>query len=70
MYTSVRDPAPELQELYCRQTPGPRAHHNMVMFEEKLFLLGGKKADREFHADTWYRGEQSECWSFYAMHSF
>jgi hypothetical protein len=52
----VRDPAAELEELFCRQTPGPRAHHSMVVFQEKLYLLGGKKADRVFRADTWYRG--------------
>jgi hypothetical protein len=32
---SVRDPTKELQELFCRQTPGPRAYHNMVVFEER-----------------------------------
>lgn len=54
---SIRDPAPELEELFCRQTPGPRAHHSMVMFEERLYLLGGKRSDTSFHADAWYRGE-------------
>jgi hypothetical protein len=29
----------------------------MVMFEERLYLLGGKRSDRVFHADAWYRGE-------------
>jgi hypothetical protein len=57
IYFRIRDPAPELEELFCRQTPGPRAHHSMVMFEERLYLLGGKRSDSSFHADAWYRGE-------------
>jgi hypothetical protein len=56
---SVRDPSPELQELFCRQTPAARAYHNMVLFEERLYLLGGKRADKEFRADAWYRGESA-----------
>ncbi|KAJ1444116.1 hypothetical protein B484DRAFT_388979 [Ochromonadaceae sp. CCMP2298] len=52
---SVRDPEKELQELFCRQTPGPRAYHNMVVFEERLYLLGGKQSEKRFYADAWYR---------------
>jgi hypothetical protein len=61
---SVRDPSPELQELFCRQTPAARAYHNMVLFEERLYLLGGKRADKEFRADAWYRGESASPGEF------
>lgn len=52
---SIRDPHPEIQNLFCRQTPGPRAYHGLVMFEEMLYLLGGQKNTTYFHADAWYR---------------
>lgn len=54
---SVRNPLPELQELFCRQTPGPRAYHGMVMHEDRLYLLGGKQSESLFYGDAWYRGE-------------
>lgn len=53
--TSVKDPLQEVQELFCKQTPGPRAYHNMLMFEERLYLMGGKQSNTSFYADTWYR---------------
>lgn len=53
---SIRNPKPELQELFCRQTPGPRAYHSMLVFRERLYLFGGKKSEEEFRADAWYRG--------------
>lgn len=52
---SVRDPRRELAELFCLQTPGPRAYHAAVSFEERLYLFGGKQSESVFHADTWYR---------------
>ena len=55
---SVRDPLQELQELFCRQTPGPRAYHSMLMHEDRLYILGGKQSEKMFYADAWYRGEQ------------
>lgn len=51
----IRDPLAEVQELFCKQTPGTRAFHNMVMFEERLYVMGGKSSDTQFNADTWYR---------------
>lgn len=53
----MRDPLPELQELFCRQTPGKRAYHNMVVFEERLYVIGGKQSEDVFYADAWYRGK-------------
>lgn len=52
---SVRDPKPELQNLNCRQDPGKRAFHNMVAFEGRIYVMGGKQSMKEFYADTWYR---------------
>lgn len=51
----IRDPLPELQNLQCKWTPGPRAYHSALVFEERLYLFGGKKTETEFYADTWYR---------------
>ena len=61
---SVRDPLQELQELFCRQTPGPRAYHSMLMHEDRLYILGGKQSEKMFHADAWYRGEQELLFLF------
>jgi len=55
---SVRNPQKELQELFCRQTPGRRAYHTMLVFEERLYLIGGKRNTEEFYADTWYRDQK------------
>ncbi len=55
---SVRDPLLELQELFCRQTPGPRAYHSMLIHEDRLYILGGKQSEKVFLADAWYRGEK------------
>ncbi len=51
----IADPLPELQELICKQYPGPRAWHVAVSFEERLYLLGGKNTQNVLNADTWYR---------------
>jgi hypothetical protein len=53
--TSIRDPAPELQNIFCQQTPGPRAYHGMVMFERRLYVVGGQRNESYFYADAWYR---------------
>jgi hypothetical protein len=39
----------------------------MVMFEERLYLLGGKRSDSSFHADAWYRGERGTLLMFILM---
>lgn len=53
--SSVRKPDPEVQNLFCRQGPGPRVFHSMVFFKEGLYLFGGKTNPGLFHADTWLR---------------
>lgn len=52
---TIRDPTFETQDIFCRQYPGPRAYFNMIVFEERLYLMGGKSADETYNADTWYR---------------
>ena len=51
----IRDPLPELQEFTCKQSPGRRAWHNTLIFEERLYVFGGKDGDTVYHSDTWYR---------------
>ena len=53
--TTIREPLPELQELHCRWTPGPRAYHAAIFFDEKLQIFGGKESEERFKGDTWYR---------------
>jgi hypothetical protein len=52
---SIRDPNPELENIFCQQTPKPRAYHGMVMFEERLYVIGGQSNESYFYADSWYR---------------
>ena len=56
--TSIRDPLPELQELQCKWTPGPRAYHSALVFEERFYVFGGKSTEQQFMGDTWYRDSQ------------
>eukprot|EP01039_Chlorochromonas_danica_P008280 gene8280-9129_t len=53
--SGIRDPTPEVENLFCRQTPGPRAFHSLVPFEGRVYLLGGKQSDDHVVADAWYR---------------
>lgn len=53
--TSVRNPEPEVNNLFCRQYPGPRLFASMLHFEGLLYLFGGKSSEQKFNADTWYR---------------
>lgn len=55
---SIRDPLPELQELQCKWTPGNRAYHSAIVFEERFYIFGGKATEDMFMADTWYRDAQ------------
>jgi len=48
----------DLEEIFCRQTPGGRAYHNLVLFQENIYAIGGKRGVKQFYADVWYRGEQ------------
>ena len=52
---NIRDPGPDLQNLFCIQTPGPRAYHASIFFEERLYLFGGKQSEQVFMGDSWYR---------------
>ncbi len=52
---SILDPAADLQNIQCRWTPGPRAYHSATVYEERLYVFGGKKSETEFYADSWYR---------------
>jgi len=52
---SFKDPLSDLQELFCIQTPGARAYHASIFFEERLYLFGGKQSEKNFMGDTWYR---------------
>ena len=61
---SIRDPLPELQELTCKQTPGPRAYHGSAFFEGRFYIFGGKTNEKVFKADTWYRDEVLPTTSF------
>jgi hypothetical protein len=45
--SSIRDPFLVLENLGCKQTPGPRAHHAAVVFQERLFIFGGKMNDQQ-----------------------
>ena len=51
----IADSNLELENLGCRQTPGPRAHHAAVSFQGQLYIFGGKVSDTSLRADTWYR---------------
>ena len=53
--TSIASPLLEVENLGCRQTPGPRVHHAAVMYQESLFIFGGQQSQSKFYADTWYR---------------
>eukprot|EP01034_Spumella_vulgaris_P026009 gene26009-32530_t len=53
--TSIVNPNPTLENLFCRQSPGPRAYHSIVVYEERLYIMGGKQSEQFFYADTWYR---------------
>ena len=53
--SDILDPAPDLQNIQCRWTPGPRAYHSATVYEERLYIFGGKKSETEFYADSWYR---------------
>jgi hypothetical protein len=53
--TSIADPTPEVQNLFCKQYPAHRAYHSMVVFDGLVYLIAGKSSDTSFHADTWYR---------------
>jgi hypothetical protein len=55
---SIRNPLPEIQELMCRWTPGKRAYHSALVFEERFYIFGGKSTEAQFMADTWYRDAQ------------
>jgi hypothetical protein len=46
----------DLQEIFCRQNPGGRAYHNLVLFQESIYAIGGKMSSGQFYADAWYRG--------------
>ena len=52
---SIKDPHLVLQELTCKYTPGPRAWHGALAYEERLYVMGGKNGSTDFYADTWYR---------------
>lgn len=52
---NTRSPLLELENLGCKQTPGPRVHHAAIIHQERLFVFGGKDSDSKFHADGWYR---------------
>ena len=52
---SIQDPHLVLQELTCRYTPGPRAWHTALAYEERLYVMGGKNGSTNFYGDTWYR---------------
>ena len=56
--STIRDPLPELQELFCRQNPGPRAYHSALYYEERVYIFGGKQGATKFKGDTWYRDAQ------------
>ena len=53
--SAIAPPEPELENLFCRWNPGPRAYHGAEWFEERLYVFGGKASDDQFRADTWYR---------------
>lgn len=52
---TITDPRMMIENLQCRQYPGKRAFHTMVSFQGRVYTIGGKSSDSEFHADTWYR---------------
>lgn len=52
---SIKDASNDLEELFCIQTPGARAYHASVFFEERLYLFGGKQSETVFKGDSWYR---------------
>ena len=54
----IKKPDLELENLFCQQTPGARSQFGMVMFEERLYVLGGQQNESYFYADTWYRDDR------------
>ena len=55
----VKDPAPLVRELICKQNPGPRAYHTGVFFDGKVYVLGGleNKSSLKTAQDMWYRDD-------------
>lgn len=54
----IKDPSSQVQELQCKWTPGVRAYHSALFFENRLYIFGGKShsfSSPMFMADTWYR---------------
>lgn len=45
----------DAQESICRWTPSPRTGHSAVVFQRKIFMLGGLTAPDYYANDAWYR---------------
>lgn len=52
---AIRDPFRELENLQCKQVPGPRFDHAAISFQERIFIFGGKSNESQALADGWYR---------------
>ena len=52
---AVSNPLNEIENLFCRWNPGPRAYMGSAILEDRLYLFGGKSSEIKFNADTWYR---------------
>ena len=52
----ITDSRQDAGELYCRQTPMPRAHHVGAYFQQRVWLLGGQqRGANDLQEDVWYR---------------
>jgi hypothetical protein len=51
--TEIKSPDKIINELQCRYTPRRRAFHSGLLFEERVYIFGGKSDETLFNANTW-----------------
>lgn len=51
---SIKNPAAILAELQCKYYPRTRAYHTGLLFEERVYIFGGKSTEEMFNANSWY----------------
>ena len=50
---SIKDPSGLLEELQCKVYPRTRAYHTGLLFEERVYIFGGKSTNTLFNANSW-----------------
>lgn len=54
----ARDPTDEVGELTCKWHPFPRAYHTAAYFNQRVWLIGGKRTNDDYNDDVWYRDSE------------